>query len=130
MANIDTFILFSYVIKYKNMGAQKPKNSNDLSDFERTHVPSVEIPYQPMKGSIFELIVKVGEIFHDMEEEHFIQWIELYNGDVLLDRVELGSEVAPKCIFNVSFMENTCFRVIASCNLHGAWEKVVRVEFS
>lgn len=111
------------------MEVTKPKNPNDLSDFERTHVPSVEIPYQPMKGSIFELIVRVGDVNHDMEDEHFIQWIELYNDNILLDKVDLGPQVEPKCIFNVSFMENTCFRIIASCNLHGAWEKVVRVDF-
>lgn len=112
------------------MEMNKPKNPDSLSDFERTHVPDVEIPYTPMKGEIFELIVKVGEIRHDMGEEHFLKWIELYNDNILLDRIDLGPQVEPKCIFNVSYTQNTCFRIVTSCNLHGAWERVVRVEFS
>lgn len=111
------------------MEIQKPKNPDNLSDFERLHEPAVEIPYQPIKGDIFELIVRVGEIMHDMGEEHFIQSIELYTDNILLDKVDLGPEVEPKCIFNVSALESTCYRVIAKCNLHGNWEKVVRVEF-
>ncbi len=107
-----------------------PKNPNDLSDFERTHVPLVEIPYQPMRGNVFELIVKIGDVSHEMEDEHFIQWIELYNGNTLIDKIDLGPQVEPKCIFNLSSAENTCFRIIASCNLHGSWEKIIRIEFN
>ncbi|MFH0854877.1 MAG: desulfoferrodoxin family protein [bacterium] len=111
------------------MEMNKPKNPDDLSDFERAHIPNVEIPYTPMRGDIFELIVIVGEIRHEMEEEHFLKWIELYSDNILLDKVDLGPDVEPKCIFNVSYMKNTCFRIVTSCNLHGEWEKVVRVEF-
>lgn len=110
------------------MDIRKPKDPNDLSDFERTHIPSIEIPYQPKKGEIFELIVKIGEIMHVMDEDHFIERVGLYNDNLLLDKIDLGPEVLPTCIFNISFLDNICLRVVASCNLHGKWEKVIRVD--
>ncbi|MFH1191908.1 MAG: class II SORL domain-containing protein [bacterium] len=112
------------------MEVQRAKNPNDLSDTEKMHIPFIEIPYPPIKGDIFELIVRVGEIMHPMSEEHFIEWIELYNDNILLDKVELGPDVEPKCIFNISMLKNINFKIIASCNLHGVWEKSARIQFS
>ncbi len=112
------------------MEAQRVKNPKDLSDTEKMHVPFIEIPYPPVKGDIFEIIVQVGEIMHPMDEEHFIEWIELYNGNILLDKVDLGPEVEPKCIFNISMLKDINFKILASCNLHGVWEKSARIQFS
>jgi len=112
------------------MKIQKPKNISGLSPFEKAHMPFVEIPYTPMKGQIFELITRVGEIIHVMNEEHFIEKIELYNGEIFLDKIDLGPAVFPEYIFNVSFTKNTNLKIVARCNLHGAWEKAIDIKFN
>jgi len=109
------------------MDINKPKNIDNLSNFERLHVPFVEVPYNLIKGSVFELRVRVGEIMHAMEEEHFITGIELHHDDRLIEKITLGPQMPPKCVFNTVFEENTCFRIVAVCNLHGMWERVVCV---
>lgn len=76
------------------------------------HVPFVE---QANGG----FLIKVGkEIAHPMEENHYIEWIELMAGSKVY-RQELKPGDKPEAFFSVEAKE-----VIAReyCNLHGLWE--------
>lgn len=77
------------------------------------HLPVIEKTENGVK-------VKVGSTSHPMEDEHYIEWIELIiNGNSY--RKFLESHELPQVEFLVSGnIENAIAR--AYCNLHGLWE--------
>lgn len=78
------------------------------------HVPVIE---QTDKG----VLVKVGEIPHPMEAEHFINLIQLLKGDdvVIGKRLKPGDE--PKAEFCcLASTEGLKARIL--CNVHGLWK--------
>ena len=74
------------------------------------HLPVVERVGDRLK-------VKVGSVAHPMEPAHYIEWIELIEGN-RVTRVELAPGAAPEAEF--SFGGGPC-TVRAYCNLHGLW---------
>lgn len=62
--------------------------------------------------------VEVGSVPHPMEEDHYIQWIEIINGDYV-NRKYLAPGEAPAADFFVS--EQSGLTVRAYCNKHGLW---------
>lgn len=65
-----------------------------------------------------EVTVKVGSVAHPMEENHYIQWIEVIDGNKV-SRKMLKPGEAPEATFCVK-----SDKVIAReyCNLHGQWK--------
>ncbi len=62
--------------------------------------------------------VKVGGVPHPMEEKHYIEWIELTAGDLVLRRyLKPGQE--PVAEFMVQADQVTAREF---CNLHGLWK--------
>lgn len=76
------------------------------------HVPVVE-----QHGGITK--VAVGSVAHPMQEEHYIEWIELVVDDRVF-RTYLNPGETPEAIFNVG-EEGVVAREY--CNLHGLWRK-------
>lgn len=66
-----------------------------------------------------ELKVTVGETLHPMNEEHYIEWIELIIGDKV-ERVYLKPTDSPEAIFKYNGEPNYIVRTY--CNIHGLWE--------
>jgi superoxide reductase len=75
------------------------------------HVPVIEKTDRGVK-------IKVGEIPHPMEENHFIQWIEVISNGRLYKK-ELHPGEKPEAEFNIT-PENLEVRIY--CNLHGLWK--------
>lgn len=63
-------------------------------------------------------IVKVGEVQHPMEENHYIMWIELI-ADGAVYRANLKPGIEPQALFNVTANEVTAREY---CNVHGLWK--------
>jgi len=63
--------------------------------------------------------VKVGSTLHPMNEEHYICWIEIINGDYV-NRKYLNPGDAPEASFFVELKEGMIVREF--CNKHGLWE--------
>ena len=61
--------------------------------------------------------VKVGSVAHPMEEKHYIEWIELIEGD-FSQRVFLKPGQEPEASFCTDASSVTAR---AYCNLHGLW---------
>ena len=75
------------------------------------HVPIIE----KTTGGV---IVKVGEVPHPMESEHYIEWIEVSTEHrVYRKHLEPGQE--PSAEF---FLEAEHLEVRAYCNVHGLWK--------
>jgi len=62
--------------------------------------------------------VKVGSVPHPMQEEHYIEWIELLaDGKAYRQFLEPGD--APEAVFNVEATEVSAREY---CNIHGLWK--------
>ncbi len=85
------------------------ENTTDAA--QEKHVPVVEKTDEGLK-------VTVGSIPHPMEENHYIEWIELIaDGKVCRRTLKPGD--APEAVFRRPGDEMT---VRALCNLHGLWK--------
>ncbi len=62
--------------------------------------------------------VKVGSTPHPMEEKHYIQWIEVINGDYI-QRKYLKPGDKPEALFYVKYSDTLIAREY--CNVHGHW---------
>lgn len=75
------------------------------------HVPVV-------KEKEGKILVQVGEVLHPMEDDHYIEWIELETEDKVY-RQNLKPGMEPKAEF--ALIEGD-YVVRAYCNLHGLWQ--------
>ncbi|HDT15243.1 MAG TPA: desulfoferrodoxin [Firmicutes bacterium] len=78
------------------------------------HVPVVEADGSGIK-------IKVGEVAHPMEADHWIQIIEVVTKDGYVIRKELNPGDAPEASFYVSMDRIETVREL--CNKHGLWVK-------
>ena len=62
--------------------------------------------------------VKVGSVPHPMQEEHYIEWVELL-ADGKAYRQFLSAGDAPEAIFNI---EANSVGAREYCNVHGLWK--------
>lgn len=77
------------------------------------HIPIVEKTDQGIK-------VKVGEVPHPMEENHYIQWIEVLSGGKIYRQfLKPGDE--PEAEFELESNEIADLRAREYCNVHGLW---------
>ena len=77
---------------------------------EEKHKPIIEV----LNG---EVKVKVGSTLHPMEENHYIEWIEVSTENEVHKRYLKPGE-APEAILNVKAKKLTAK---AFCNIHGLW---------
>jgi len=68
-----------------------------------------------------ELLVKVGEIEHPMEKDHYIMWIALVTDNKTI-RVKLYPEQATETRF--PYIKGA--EIYAYCNKHGLWKTVIK----
>jgi superoxide reductase len=87
-------------------------NSQDAAT--EKHVPVYE-----KEGN--EIVVRVGEVEHPMEEDHYIMWIAQVS-DNETTRVRLKPEQKPEARFK--YIPNST--VYAYCNKHGLWKTEVK----
>ena len=84
---------------------------NTVDAAKEKHVPVIE----QVEGGVK---VKVGDVAHPMEEKHYIEWIEIIDGDKA-DRQFLNPGEAPEAVFKTSSANVTAREY---CNLHGLWK--------
>ncbi len=71
-----------------------------------------------VKRSGNKIKVEVGSVRHPMEENHYIEWIEVIaNGNVYRKHLNPGDEPTAEFQF-----EAERFTVRAYCNVHGLWQ--------
>jgi len=76
------------------------------------HVPRMEKVDNGLK-------VVVGEVRHPMEEQHFIEWIEVLTENGRKERLFLSPGDHPEAVFQVT---EKISQVRVYCNLHGLWQ--------
>ena len=99
------------------MQVQRALDPTDMTELEKKHTPVITADVA--QGIA---MVVVGYIPHPMEEDHHIEWIELYKDDDLVERIELEPTSEAKAVFKINL--DGQFRAISSCNQHGVWESL------
>ena len=86
--------------------------ANTQEASEEKHIPVIE-------RSEKELLVRVGEVEHPMDENHYIEWIAIVSGKTVIRRF-LSPGDKPEARFAPNSKD---IEVFAYCNLHGLWKK-------
>ena len=90
----------------------KLQEENTVDAAKEKHVPVV-------KEEDNKIIINVGEVDHPMEEEHYIEWIEvIFDGKVIRKILKPGDKPEVKFC-----KKSDDYTVRAYCNLHGLWKK-------
>jgi superoxide reductase len=108
-----------------------PADPDNLSELEKKHVPHVTIGREcsSVHGEgCADVYVKIGEIEHVMETEHYIKFIDFYASKRYLARLILTpQQIHPKvslCL-NVNTGKLT---VVENCNVHGSWMTKIKLD--
>jgi len=90
----------------------KLQTENTTDAAQEKHVPIIE---KTEKG----FLVKVGETEHPMEQEHYIEWIEIIANEISYKK-HLNPGEKPEAEFCIN-AESIIAREY--CNIHGLWKK-------
>ncbi len=119
--------------------APEVRGSNPLShpmenilnqEKELLHKPYI-VPSAPIeKDKEIEFTITIGRMLHPMKEDHYIEYIEVYKNDVLVDKINFNPAIdkEAKIYFSLKWEDNLALKVKSKCNLHGVWETVINDE--
>ena len=86
------------------------QTENTVDAAQEKHVPVIEVGAD-------NITVKVGSVAHPMQDDHYIEWIELVaDGKVYRQNLQPGDD--PEATFPVIAQSVTAREY---CNLHGHW---------
>lgn len=100
--------------------AADPKN---LTELEKKHIPVIALVKKCglIPEGCQDVHVKMGEIQHPMQPEHYITHIDFYLDKEFISRVILTpGSLNPAAALHLK-AESGKLTVIELCNLHGAW---------
>jgi superoxide reductase len=86
---------------------------------ENTVEASAEKHIPVLKDEGTHIKIMVGAVAHPMDIDHFIEWIEVINGDYV-NRMYLKPGFRPEASFYVHKQPGIIIR--AYCNKHGVWK--------
>ena len=100
-------------------------------DYIDRHSPFIHCEKNASAGKKFAVTVRVGnEYEHPDDPDHYIQSIQLYNGETLLGEARLlagtmggaGSKSQAEVTFQIKPSSNLKLTAMAYCTKHGVWE--------
>jgi len=103
-----------------------PQAINDTAEeqtLQKAHEPVLILPEDYHAAMAIPIKVRVSSIPHPMNEDHYIQSIELFANGTSVGKVDLNpkeNEVA-EAEFQVNVQEGMVLRAVARCNKHGDW---------
>lgn len=107
----------------KDDAIKSPKDPNNLSDFEKKHIPAITVVKKCglIPEGCQDVHVKVGGIQHPMQADHYIMHIDFYIDKEFISRVKLTPEkLNPAAALHLKAPSGR-LTAIELCNLHGAW---------
>jgi len=92
---------------------------------EIKHVPDVTVDkncsFIP-ESSCMEVIVRIGKVMHPMEEKHYIRFIDAYQNDNFIARMEFAPwGVFPAACFYLKESGGK-ITIVENCSIHGYWK--------
>lgn len=112
-------------------GVNTVEDIEKAGDLEKKHLPVISAPESVKKGECFEVTVEVGKLVkHPNEPGHFIEFIELYEGDTYLCRMDFTPRTTCPVMKACVALQHPHgkLRAFERCNLHGSWESDLDVE--
>ncbi|MFO7900254.1 MAG: desulfoferrodoxin family protein [Planctomycetota bacterium] len=101
-----------------------PEDPENLTDLEKKHIPVITAPDEVKAGECFEVTVEVGKLLeHPNERDHFINFVDLYCGEVFLARLDLTPVTTCPVLRACVQLEAACgpLKAYEFCNQHGTW---------
>ena len=110
------------------------KDPNNINPLEQKHSPVIELPSEVRSGDFFNVVIRVGEIEHPNQNDHFIHWLKIYLDDLYLTRTDFTPVMTkPEITLSLKIAQGsreTLIRAVTRCSEHGIWEssKVIKVQ--
>lgn len=101
------------------------EDPNNPTPIEQKHTPVISLDAPIKAGEPTKVAIKVGSIPHPNENEHFIQWVTLFAGNVFMARFDLTAVMTePEVTIPIKLYHKgqRTLRAVSRCNLHGLWE--------
>lgn len=111
------------VFELDNTAIKKPADPKNLNDLEKKHIPVIEVKSQCglLGPGCIDAHIKVGQILHVMEPNHYIMYIDLYIDYDFVGRYHLSPEKF-KPALGIHLKTNAGkLLVLENCNLHDRW---------
>jgi superoxide reductase len=93
----------------------KPMNLMEENIVEASHEKHLPV----IEDSDGVIKVKIGSEIHPMDENHYIEWIEIFAEDGEIFKKQLKPGDSPEAVFKVY---KKVLSARAYCNLHGLWK--------
>jgi superoxide reductase len=108
---------------------KRPQYPDNLTEFEKKHIPVINISKinYPASDDGHNVHVKVGEIVHSMDIEDHITFIDYYLQSLEIRKRCLGrvllrcSKIQPAVSFHISNVTSAKLTVVSNCSSHGSW---------
>jgi len=105
------------------------KESSEKSpEAEVKHIPAVTVSENcrliPESGCR-DVTVRIGKVMHPMEEKHYIRFIDAYQNDKFIARMEftpLG--IHPAACFHLKEAKGK-ITIVEDCSIHGYWKSEI-----
>lgn len=113
----------------KEDAIKMPQDEHNLTDLEKKHIPVIKIAKTCglIPEGCQDIHVKMGEIPHPMQSEHYIVHIDFYIDKEFISRVILTADkLNPAAALHLKTQSGK-LSAIELCNLHGAWIKEVEL---
>jgi len=96
-------------------------------DYIDRHSAFIDCEKEAKKGETFAVTVRVGDEYpHPDDFDHYISYVQLFNGQVLLAQANFEAGAVGKgnlrVTFNVLAAKNLNLTAVAYCTKHGLWE--------
>ena len=107
----------------KDDAIKVPQDSNNLTETEKKHIPSIVVVKKCglIPEGCQDVHVKVGQIQHPMQSDHYIQHIDFYIDKAFIARVHLSPEkLNPAAALHLKTAVGK-LTAIEFCTVHGAW---------
>jgi superoxide reductase len=120
-------------------GAEKDKFLQNDAIFKESiqKSPEAEIKHVPViavndescslipEFSCMDLVVRIGKVMHPMEEKHYIRFIDAYQNDKFIARMELTPlSVYPAACFHLKEAGGK-ITIVENCSIHGYWKSEI-----
>lgn len=114
----------SSAFKEKADALKKPADPKNLTEGDKKHIPQIVVVKECgliPGGCCTDVHVRVGEIEHVMQDEHYITCLDYYIDSKFISRIWLSPKVChPAAALHLN-VKSGKVQVIEYCNVHGAW---------
>lgn len=110
---------------------KQPVDPENLTDGDKKHIPQIVVVRDCgliPDGSCTDVHVRVGEIEHVMQADHYIRYIDYYLDHKFIAKVWLSPEAChPAAGLHLRLPEGSLITALESCNVHGNWISEVSI---